>query len=138
MKAGFHRSHMRVMRVDGSGEKIVWGSPEEKEKLSGKDDHKNISLASIIEVVPGASTQALSNVTTPSKAACCFTIYAEDRSLDVEMQDVISKNLWVSNLNDICFVYKSVPFHSHPPAHPLSSHPSLSFLLSEQSGGCDG
>jgi hypothetical protein len=124
------------MRVDGGGEKIVWGSPEEKDKLSGKDDHKNISLSSIIEVVPGtltlpsfippyfisvlilpgASTQALSNVTNPTKAACCFTIYAEDRSLDVEMQDVISKNLWVSNLNDICFVYKSVP----PPPMPSS------------------
>jgi hypothetical protein len=47
---------MRVMRVDGGGEKIVWGSPEEKDKLSGKDDHKNISLSSIIEVVPGTLT----------------------------------------------------------------------------------
>lgn len=56
----------------------------------------------------GASTQALSHITNPTKVGCCFTIYAEDRSLDVEMQDVISKNLWVSNLNDICFVFKYI------------------------------
>lgn len=94
------------MRIDQNGEKIVWGSPEEKDKLDNKDDQKSISLSSIIEVVPGASTQALSQITNPTKVACCFTIYAEDRSLDVEMQDVVSKNLWVSNLNDICFIFK--------------------------------
>lgn len=53
MKAGFHRSHLRVMRVDQNGDKIVWGSPDEKAKLDSKDDNKSISLSSIIEVVPG-------------------------------------------------------------------------------------
>lgn len=53
MKAGFHRSHERIMQVDANGEKIIWGSTDGKDKHGGKDDSKSINLSTIIEVVSG-------------------------------------------------------------------------------------
>jgi hypothetical protein len=100
------------MQVDTSGEKIVWGSTENKSSSKEKDDNKSINLSLIIEVTSGANTQALSHITNPAKAACCFSVYSEDRSLDVEMSDVVSKNIWVLNLNEICFANKLISLPS--------------------------
>ena len=56
----------------------------------------------VVVLRAGCHTASLSGV-PPNQKPCCFTIYSSERELNLEMEDVTSKNIWINNIREIMF-----------------------------------
>jgi hypothetical protein len=99
---GMHREHERLVNVDSDGQHLIWRGVKE-----GDGEEKNIPLSEVSAVLEGTRGPSLASLASdPNRAACCWTVVGDNRSVDFEAQTIDEKNRFVDNLRCIIDVSK--------------------------------
>ena len=92
---GRRKEHERVVQLDAAGTRISWGT-------QGGEGDRDLPLSSVQDILEGATTTVLESLTTdPARAACCWSIVTDSRTVDFEAQ--VSESLsWFWTRADYC------------------------------------
>lgn len=100
---GFHRMHDRLVKLDDTGDILLWCDPYATTNERNETTQTNsIPISSIISVKAGAETVALASFATSSDSAGrCFSIYTQEKSYDFECDTRDQRDDFINLLNII-------------------------------------
>ncbi|GMH83032.1 hypothetical protein TL16_g09461 [Triparma laevis f. inornata] len=88
------KDNSRLVKISPDGQRITW----HKAGMSSETYCDHIDLNSVVAINPGFTTLVFKQTGNKAKEACCFSIIAKERSLDLECSSETIARQWIEGL----------------------------------------